>query len=119
MFSHLSLVRIAFMEIEPILKGQTFTGADGNISYAFWFVLEVMHSERVGCEQSVITNVPPGRMFRVLRMVENGNAYDFIFHRPVIIAPGRRLTPGFFVAMTLTVENMSFSDFPFESHCGR
>jgi len=35
MLSHLSLVCIAFMETEPILKGQTFTGADGNISYTF------------------------------------------------------------------------------------
>jgi hypothetical protein len=111
------LLLVAFVEVKPIAERHAFAGGDfqvagGRVGELF----EVMSAKGVRGEQAVIAHVPPGRMARVLRMVEDRNADDLAFHRAVIIAPIGALAPRFAVALTGAGDDMAFAGALLQPH---
>src|SRR5439155_871583 len=88
----------AGVNIEAVAEGDTFPGRHGEIAGAGGFLFEIMQPERIGAEQAVIAHVPPGRVPRVLRMIENCDAHRLAAHRPVVVHPVRSFAPGRVVA---------------------
>src|SRR5947207_3203168 len=75
-----------------------------------------MFAERVGSEQTVIADVPPGGMPRVFGMVEDGEPDSFSIHWAVIIAPLGALAPGFLILHAAAVHDMTVADRTLEPH---
>src|SRR5207302_2216855 len=90
----LRLFFIAGVNIEAVAEGDIFPGRHGEIAGAGGFLFKIMQPERIGAEQTVIAHVPPGRVPRVLWMIENCDANSLAMHRPVVVHPIRSFAPG-------------------------
>src|ERR1044071_3790276 len=80
---------VAAVNVNAVAEGDALARGHSQIAGARRFLFKIMEAERIGGKQSVIPHVPPGRMPRVLRMIENRDAHDLPAHRSVVIAPGR------------------------------
>src|SRR5438874_391759 len=98
---------IAAMDVEAVSEGDVRSGGNGEFPRARGLLLELMKPERVGGEQTIVAHVPPGRMARILRVIEDGHADDLPVHRAVVIAPGGALAPGRAVPHAFAVHDVA------------
>src|SRR5207244_372237 len=83
-FGDFRILLVAIMDVKPVSKGRALALGNVKITSARRLVLKVMHSEWVRREQPVITNVPPGRVLGVGRVVKDGHADELPAHRTVV-----------------------------------
>src|SRR5438445_8681162 len=98
---------VAAMDVKAIAKGHALAGGHLQVARARGFLFKIMQAERIRGEQTVVAHVPPGRMARVLRMIEYGDADNLSIHRTVVIAPRGALAPCFPVAHALAVNDVA------------
>src|SRR5256885_14554148 len=107
MLSDFPFFLVAAMDVKAIAKRHALAGGHHQVARARRFLFKIMEAERIRGEQTVVAHVPPGRMARVLRMIENGDADDLSIHGTVVIAPRGALAPGFSVPHALAVHDVA------------
>src|SRR6266516_4362208 len=98
---------VAAMDVKAVAKRHALAGGHAQVARTRGFLFKVMEAERIRGEQTVVAHVPPGRMSRVLRVIENGDADDLSVHRTVVIAPRGALAPCFAVPHALAVHDVA------------
>src|SRR6266542_3068107 len=104
------------MEIETVTKGRAFPSRDREISRALWLAFEIVNAKWIRREQTIITNVPPGRMHRVLGMVKDGDANRVTFNRAVIVHPVGAFAPRVAITDAIAIYDVALTNFAFEPH---
>src|SRR5262245_59929137 len=84
------------MDVKSIFESNALSGFNFQVTGAPRFLLEVLDTKGVGCKQTVVAHVPPGRVPWVPWMVENGDANGLAFNRARVITPRGLLAPGIF-----------------------
>src|ERR1051326_2433022 len=83
-----SLFRVALVQEKAVSKSYALAG--GNFEIAGRFIgqfFKIMLAEGIGGEQPIIAHMPPRRMARVFRVIENSDAHSLAFDRAVVVAP--------------------------------
>src|SRR5439155_385150 len=75
------------MDVKAVAKHHALNSGHLQGARAGGFLFKFMQAERIRGEQTVVAHVPPGRMTRVLRMIENGDPDNLAIHRTVVVAP--------------------------------
>src|SRR5262245_52277638 len=108
--SNLALFFVPGMQNHPVAESDALTSAQLQIAGLFILqLLEIVAAKRIGREQPIIPHVPPGRVPRVLRMIEKSDSNGLALGGPIIIAPIGPLAPGVVVALAFAVDDMSFA----------
>src|SRR5213075_2691891 len=74
-------VFVAAMDVEAVAERHTLAGGHVQVACARGLLFKIMEAERIRGEQTVVAHMPPGRMTRILRMIENGDADNLSIHR--------------------------------------
>src|SRR5262245_41853221 len=83
------------MKIEPITERHALPLEPCPVAYVcVGKILQEMPAKRICGKQTVIANVPPCRMTRIIRVLKDGNADSLSIHRTVIVTPASPLSPG-------------------------
>src|ERR1035437_3382989 len=105
------------MQVKPITEGPARAGGHDEVAGGLvWEALEIVLAERIGREQPVVTHMPPGRVARVLGMVENRDADRLALDGAVVITPLRPFAPGLAVAHAGAVDDMALPHLALEPH---
>src|SRR5690349_10202712 len=107
------------MQVKAVAERDVFARREFEVAgFLVRELLEIMAAKRIGGEQTVVANVPPGGMTRILRMIENSDADGFPVYGAVIIAPIGALAPGIGILDAFAVDNVTLGALllPFEAH---
>src|SRR5439155_14035733 len=95
------------MDVKAVAKHHALTSGHLQVARAGGFLFKIMQAERIRGEQTVVAHVPPGRMTRVLRMIEDGDPDNLAIHRTVVVAPRGAFAPAFSVPHALAVHDVA------------
>src|SRR5690242_14137829 len=99
------------MQIKTVAEGNTLAGRHDKVPRRLvGQPFEVMLPEGVCGKQTVIPDMPPSGVARILGMIEDGHADGLALHRTVIVTPGGTLSPGGAIAHAFTVHNVALGD---------
>jgi len=95
------------MNHEAVAEADLFVFGQLEIAGAGGFLFEVVDTEGIGGEESVISDVPPGGVAWISGVVEDGDAHDLTIDGAVVIDPGCAFAPGIGVAHPFAGDDMS------------
>ena len=116
-FRDFALLLVAFVQIKAVTESDAVAGRHDQISCGLiWQFLEVVLAKRIGGKQTVIPDVPPGRVTRIFGVIEYGHTDGLGIHWTVIVAPGCALAPGCVIAHAFAVYDVALTDLAFKPH---
>ena len=95
------------MKEKRVTEGKLLALLDGHVANTFLFALKIVDTKRVGCDQAIVSSMPPCGMPRVLRMIKNRNPHGVPVYLTPVVDPLGPLAPEGFILVPSAVDRLA------------